>query len=517
MIEYEKMILCASRFHMKKIVAPALVCLSLAISASASSQIPNFWNKIDTLTSGEYDDVNPSLVHNAYSPSPGQFLCVVFERHTSAGSQIAVRKMSRSTARWDSVVVISPESPGAEQELPDYSEVSYYDTSPGAHVMRLAAWQVKRENRWQIYYSMLNNAEPAWSPPALLVADSVDNTEVQVRPYSDSALMVTWKRSNTVMGALKRVSSISPVETLAVSGNDSLEYDIESEYGQIGLIWTSDVQGMKTPLYKQSYQFGQFPSAVPETLRVPSPCSRPRLVITWAGNPSLTFETLKAGRWDVMYHLDYYMYPWGSLSDDPSSDNHNGRSFIFPYVVKQGVRSPDLIPSALGLVVYEKYRGSDSSLVFFSGGLSDTVRSPGHNTNALIGSPTLSTPTGQNDIVVWESNRSGRSHIYSRQVNIYFDAIVGTPHSPSSFELLQNYPNPFNPSTVISYRLPGRSPVTLDVFNAIGQRTTRLVNETQDAGIHEIRFDGSNLASGVYFYRLSTVNATYSKAMMLIR
>ena len=74
--------------------------------------------------------------------------------------------------------------------------------------------------------------------------------------------------------------------------------------------------------------------------------------------------------------------------------------------------------------------------------------------------------------------------------------------TPGSFALEQNYPNPFNPATQIRYALPLRSSVTLEVYNALGQRVAALVNESEEAGFHEARFDGTNLASGVYFYRL---------------
>ncbi len=74
--------------------------------------------------------------------------------------------------------------------------------------------------------------------------------------------------------------------------------------------------------------------------------------------------------------------------------------------------------------------------------------------------------------------------------------------APQSIRLLQNFPNPFNPATTIRYALPEAAVVRLAVFNAVGQRVADLVDETQAAGYHEVRFDGSSLSSGVYFYRL---------------
>lgn len=77
------------------------------------------------------------------------------------------------------------------------------------------------------------------------------------------------------------------------------------------------------------------------------------------------------------------------------------------------------------------------------------------------------------------------------------------PGLARAFSLSQNYPNPFNPTTHIGYALPGRSHVVLEVFNLLGQKVAELVNGDMDAGSHDVRFDGTGLASGVYFYRIS--------------
>jgi hypothetical protein len=88
---------------------------------------------------------------------------------------------------------------------------------------------------------------------------------------------------------------------------------------------------------------------------------------------------------------------------------------------------------------------------------------------------------------------------------------------PAGFTLTQNYPNPFNPSTTIRYGLPNRAHVTLTVFNSLGQQVATLVNETQDPGYHDVRFDGSNLASGVYFYRIQAGTFIQAKKFVLLR
>jgi hypothetical protein len=101
-----------------------------------------------------------------------------------------------------------------------------------------------------------------------------------------------------------------------------------------------------------------------------------------------------------------------------------------------------------------------------------------------------------------------------------FDSPVGVPPPegiPSAFGLEQNYPNPFNPSTVIPYSLPHAARVMLKVFDANGREVATLVNGVQEAGTHDIRFTVSNLASGVYFYRLETPEFTATRKLLLLR
>jgi len=88
---------------------------------------------------------------------------------------------------------------------------------------------------------------------------------------------------------------------------------------------------------------------------------------------------------------------------------------------------------------------------------------------------------------------------------------------PSEFNLDQNYPNPFNPSTVIRYEILTRSHVTLAVFNTLGQKVAELVNGEMDAGYHKIQFNATNLASGVYFYRIQAGSYVETKSLCILK
>jgi beta-N-acetylhexosaminidase len=82
---------------------------------------------------------------------------------------------------------------------------------------------------------------------------------------------------------------------------------------------------------------------------------------------------------------------------------------------------------------------------------------------------------------------------------------------------LENYPNPFNPSTTIRYGLPERAHVSLTIYNTLGQRVTTLVNRDDGPGMHQVRFDGGNLASGVYFYRLEAGSFYETRKLVLAK
>ncbi len=84
-------------------------------------------------------------------------------------------------------------------------------------------------------------------------------------------------------------------------------------------------------------------------------------------------------------------------------------------------------------------------------------------------------------------------------------------NTPNKFVLNQNYPNPFNPSTTISYALPSESKVKIEIINLLGQEVATLVNTTESAGHHEVKFNAGNLASGVYIYRIFAVSLNNKK------
>ena len=87
----------------------------------------------------------------------------------------------------------------------------------------------------------------------------------------------------------------------------------------------------------------------------------------------------------------------------------------------------------------------------------------------------------------------------------------------SEYVLNQNYPNPFNPITTISYSLFKSGFVTIKIYNIVGKEIKTLVSKEESRGDHSIQFNGSNLASGIYFYQIRTNGFIQTKKLMLIK
>lgn len=93
----------------------------------------------------------------------------------------------------------------------------------------------------------------------------------------------------------------------------------------------------------------------------------------------------------------------------------------------------------------------------------------------------------------------------------------GKSNLPDDFSVQQNYPNPFNPSTIISFNLPRNGFVNISVYNSLGQKVAALLNRDLPAGFHQVEFNASNLASGIYFYQVRAGNSVKTMKMILMK
>jgi hypothetical protein len=121
------------------------------------------------------------------------------------------------------------------------------------------------------------------------------------------------------------------------------------------------------------------------------------------------------------------------------------------------------------------------------------------------------------DVVNQESDLSSQVSIDAHSLVWKTDQSQDRDEKPLSYGLEEGFPNPFNPSTTIRFALPEKSHVTLLVFNTLGQQVAMLVNGEQEEGYHEVRFDASGLASGVYLCRMQAGEFVQIKRLLLMQ
>ncbi len=119
-------------------------------------------------------------------------------------------------------------------------------------------------------------------------------------------------------------------------------------------------------------------------------------------------------------------------------------------------------------------------------------------------------------------NLSGEYYYRLKQIDNdgtfeYSDVVTVTVGVPVLYSISQNYPNPFNPETRIDYTLPEQQNVSLRVYNMLGELVRELVNEVKPAGTYTVTFDGSDLPSGIYVYRIQTEGFSENKKMTLLK
>ena len=122
-----------------------------------------------------------------------------------------------------------------------------------------------------------------------------------------------------------------------------------------------------------------------------------------------------------------------------------------------------------------------------------------------------------NSISVMKNISADAIHIYNSNFTDIPTEVEDQSAIITEFKLSQNFPNPFNPSTSIQYAISSTQFVTLKVYDLLGREVATLVNEEKTTGSYEVEFDGNNLTSGIYFYKLKAGSFVETKKMILLK
>ena len=472
------------------------------------------WLKTDTVTSGDFDDFNPQVDHVGMA-TPNPYISVleewvIFERWNNGASSIAAVKFLGDKLKWDdSVAIISPSIAGVVQKYPDICT--------DQKLISVAAWQERTDSVCNIYYSICDSKllGGVWSTPTALTNDTVSNTNVKVRALSDSSFILLWRRGSSILFSIFQANQFSQTQTLVVSNIDSTEYDFSDRF-----VWTRlGPVGNRFCLVSRVQGLNPFVLSPPDTITGNGDMSDPRFISNQSqGSQMFTFDLKHNGKYEPWKATD--INAW-TVEEFPVDTNYSNLRAVGYEPAQLTATSNQLhlgnTPQFLGYGFYawERWTGTDTSIVFLGYSANDSTES---GSSPSISSLSFFLSDGTyHSFVVWESNRTGRSHIYGRNFSWRLTGIDERSPSASSFKLSQNYPNPFNPQTIITYSIPVSESVSLKVFDALGREIRTLVNERQTPGTHLVTFDGGNLPSGLYFYRLQAGSYSATRKLVLLK
>lgn len=514
-----------------------LTILVLTAATTSYAQYYFGWQKVDTVTSGNFNDFNPQIDHGGLGPwrYSVPFEWLVFDRQGDTQSAVCAMKIKPTmnngvpSVQWDSSVTIIATMPSvSSNKNPDIStnfEYMYRDSVWTNEPFTVAAWQEDEPWRetivpvWDIYYSYTSGDEAEWAAPRKLVSGGED---VKVRGQSDSSFMFIWKTGDILMCATFANGQVSTPDTLVVTNYDNTEFDYELASSQPTVAWTGkDSMGEVVCFVARVTSLSPVVLSQIDTLDSDGNISNPEFISSVP--QSMTFNVENGGRFKPVL-ASCYSYsqngPWQQedLTSDPLSDNLNAAG-VMPELVltDESNGHPRTYQTPYGFFSWEHRTISDTSLIFlpFLTVPADTVKSTGYNRNLSMSSSALPQYSYEIFPCVWEGNRTGSSHIYGRVAIIQNGAVNEPTHRDQSFVLQQNYPNPFNPITMIGFQLSVAGHVTLKVYDVLGRLVATLLDGKQIPGEHSVTFDARYLSSGVYFYQLKVGNFVGTKKMLV--
>jgi hypothetical protein len=233
-------------------------------------------------------------------------------------------------------------------------------------------------------------------------------------------------------------------------------------------------------------------------------------VMHYMGGGPYTFEAVISANGSIMYnYLDM-----GSPQDQATI----------------GIQNSD---GTIGLqVAYDQaYVHNELAIRFSAGWLSANPSAgtiaPGSNTNASIifDASTLDVGVYTGSLTVSGEDMNHSVGTVNIPVTFHVEPVGiedNAENLPKEFDLAQNYPNPFNPTTGITFALPTKAHVTLEVYNVLGQKVKTLVNSDMEAGYKSVTWNGkdevgASVSSGTYFYMLKAGDKTFTKKMTMLK
>ncbi|HEY5534025.1 MAG TPA: T9SS type A sorting domain-containing protein [Ignavibacteria bacterium] len=494
----------------------------LVLSIQAMSQYS--WNKY-TFTSG-FVDKNPSFALKYRTSNVNLFYWefLIFERYFGSNSQICVLKIGQN-GPVDTVRYLTNTSSQKRNPAISYSSRYQY---PGIQVpYALAIWEEYQNGRWNLNASSYDSLS-GWGQPYPFDTSVVNKSNVKIISNDSALFTIVYEKNNDII--FRQFNTQTHLITLdtnltvnepANCGNPLVVFGV---FG-LGTNFVVAYEKLKSDNKKAIYytiKLGINTWSAPDTVAYIGD----NIINEFDGDgflrPELVFQSDRNGKYKFYSTV---IYPSGQNYQSAVFYNLSSpynyfyfRSFFYPIITDY---------SAFQACSY--LRKSDSSKLFCGSNF-------GFNDSTSLGDSLINIkPSINRGIksggagIVWVAftkDSLSLSNIYAKRTLVALTNINKIGNSiPGEYKLFQNYPNPFNPVTKIKFDVAEHTPnplsrgenVSLKIYDITGREIQTLVNEKLNSGTYEVTFDGSNYASGVYFYKLRSGEFVETKKLVLLK
>ncbi len=482
---------------MKKNIALLLLIFAILPSYSCYAQ----WQPEIRLTND---------VANSFAPSDkgiaayGSFIHIVWQDYRDGDAEVYYKRSTDSGISWSSDLRLSPVG-----NFSGAPTIALYQST--IHVF----WFDQRIAPLDIYYVRSTDNGVTWQPEVMITTDLM-NSQYPSVSVSGNNIFLCWEDDRDISTKevyFKRSTNagVNWSSDIRLTNDTSQTSRISvASFGQnIHVAWISG--SVSTEIYyKSSTNGGINWSADQRMTNDPGSSGFPNIAVS-GQSVNLFWNDSRDGNIEIYFKRS--SDGGASWSSDTRLTNEINNS-LNPSAVALGPLL-FLVWQDMRLNMYKIYsKFSTNAGVSWS---ADMLISPEPN-NGQTGNPSIDVSDTAVH-VIWEDFRYGNPEIY------YKKNLLGIPvgvtqtgiSTPREFSLSQNYPNPFNPVTNIEFSIPKTGLVKLSIFNAAGRKVTALVNGELSAGRYNYDFDATQLASGIYFYKLEANDFTATKKMVLIK
>jgi hypothetical protein len=374
-------------------------------------------------------------------------------------------------------------------------------------------WNDYRDGNWEIYYKHSTDNGSNWISDTRLTNNSSVSLNPCLAVYGANSHVVWYdKRDGNEEIYYKRSTDYGVTwgADVRLTNNSSLSYypSVAVFSSNVHVVWHDNRDGNEEIYYKRSTDGGVTWNADIRLTSDPSLSEHPSVAVS-GSVVHIVWDDARDGNWEIYYKRSTN----GGLTWSPDTRlTNNSHSSVGGSVSLSG--------SAVHVVWVDVRDGNDE--IYYKQS-TDTGLTWGSDTRLTSNPESSDGPSvsvsGTAVHVLWYDHRDGNYEIYYKRNPTGNPVGITNFNSkiPEGFFLSQNYPNPFNPVTNIKFDLPKSGNVILKVYNAEGREVTTLVNEYMQAGSYTTDFDGTKIASGLYFYTIQTAGFVETKKMILIK